>query len=87
MKIARAPKGALKLNFAAFQEIITDRPTDKQTDRPCHREVTLPTSKENCTNHVNIATICNALQTAGSAMASAKIDKKLKVPFTVGAKQ
>ena len=40
--IASAPRGACKCNFPLFKEIMTDQPTDRQTDRPGHREVSLP---------------------------------------------
>ena len=44
-KITTAPIGAWKCNFPPFLEIMTDRPTDRQTDMRGHREVTLQVCK------------------------------------------
>ena len=35
-------EGAWKSNFTPFWEILKDQPTDRQIDRPCNREVSLP---------------------------------------------
>ena len=59
--LTSAPIGALKCNFRSFQETMTDRPTDQQTNRPGHRKFTLSimalpsfTSSLVWKNHINI---------------------------------
>ena len=47
-KIAtNAPIGAWKCNFSPFRDIMTERPTDRQTASPGQTEVTLAIKSEN----------------------------------------